>query len=205
MIVAGIDPGTTSGIGIIRGQQLLHAEARKLAGANDGEVFHAFRGWLVPLLKAYDVEAVAIEEPLRTDQSVGVDADPDQEHFSALGPRPRMQRPTGNMRTFLRLYGLRGHAVEVFTALNLDWKEVNVRTWRGAVYGPTSPPKSINSNQRTAWWKKTALHHVNRYLNWPIKSADAAEAALIADWRRADLSPLAARVGQLPLEERAPA
>jgi hypothetical protein len=203
MRVAGLDTGTTSGIGMIEGPTLLHWEAHRCGppGTPDDEVFNNFRLWWRGMLVAYGITHAAIEEPLRTDLSIAVDGEEDDEEQTAFIARPKgpkIKKPVGTMRTFLRLYGLRAHAIEVCHALNIPCVEVNNRTWRGEIYGKVSVPKTVPSTQRTAWWKKKALDHCREYLHWPITSKDAAEGALIADWMQARLNPrLAGQVDDL--------
>lgn len=182
MRLAGLDTGTIAGIGILSGDQLVHAEAHTLGpGRPDHEVFAAFRKWLRGMLLAHEVEELAIEEPLRTDLSRSEPVD----MGDAFGPRiVKIKKQIGNMRTFLRLYGLRGHAIEVSGSLNIPFREVNVQEWRAKIHGRRTAPKG--TKDATIWWKAQALERC-RLLGWPVRSKDAAEGALIAEYLRITL------------------
>lgn len=161
MIIAGLDLATTSGIAVISGDKLLHWEAHRPDGKDDDQIFDGFRQWLYPKLYSGagpQIEYVAIEAPLR----------------------PNIEDVT--MGTFLRLYGIRAHAIQMLKNKNIPWVDVNIREWRQAIYGYSTAPKQLSKDHRSKWWKQTALDHCNKYLKWPIQSKDAAEAALIADW-----------------------
>lgn len=174
MIVAGVDSGTTSGIAIFDGTRLLHAESHRPKGDTDAAIFHGLRVWLRPLLADAGVEYLALEQPLRTDLSA-----PDDD-VAVLAKGLRAKKPIGNMRTFLRLYGIRAHILELCEALSIESVEVNNRSWRSAIYGSTvRPPKSVKN--RSEWWKQQALQHA-KIVGWNITSKDAAEAAAICDW-----------------------
>lgn len=181
MKIAGLDTGTTSGIGIMSGDRLTHAEAFRSAGENDAEVFHSFRGWWRGMLLAHEVEEAAIEEPLRTDLSKSESRDVGD----AFGARVvKIKKPIGTMRTFLRLYGIRAHAIEICKSLNVPCREVNVQAWRDKIHGRRTAPKGTPN--ASAWWKTQALQRCSQ-LGWPVKSKDAAEGALIAEYLRITL------------------
>lgn len=178
MTIAGLDTGTTSGIGILAGDRLIHAEAFRPDGDNDSAIFHGFRGWLRGMLLSHEVEELALEEPLRSDLS----KTETQDAGDAFGARVvKVRKPIGTMRTFLRLYGIRAHAIEVCHAINVPCREVNVQEWRDKIHGRRTAPKgTVNAS---AWWKTQSLERC-RLLGWPIKSKDAAEGALIAEYLR---------------------
>lgn len=181
MVIAGLDTGTTSGVGLLSGDRLLHAEAFRPKGDSDPEVFHGFREWWRGMLLAHDVQEVAIEEPLRTDLSKSESRDVGD----AFGHRVvKIKKPIGTMRTFLRLYGIRAHAIEVCKAINVPCREVNVQDWRQKIHGRRTAPKGTAN--ASAWWKTQALERC-RLLGWNIKSKDASEGALIAEYLRITL------------------
>lgn len=181
MIIAGLDTGTTSGLGIIRGSSLIHAETFRPPGDGDPAIFHGFRAWLRAALIAHEVEHVAVEEPLPTNlQGPAASNDDALPGLHGKGAK----RPIGTMRTFLRLYGLRGHAIEVCYALNIPCVEISNKTWRSAVYGPCKPPKGTKN--RSEWWKQKALERC-RLLKIEVKGKDAAEAICIAQWLQGEL------------------
>jgi Holliday junction resolvasome RuvABC endonuclease subunit len=126
MIVAGFDLATTSGCAVLRGATVLHIEAFRARGETDGEVFRSFRKWFHTTLTTHQVERVAIEQPLVTDI-----------HAPATGPkaRPGEMRNPVTMKTYLRLYGLRAHAVEICARLDLPVVEIHQASWRKAFAG----------------------------------------------------------------------
>lgn len=174
MIVAGLDTGTTSGAAILDGDRFIHAESFRPRGEHDPEVFAGFRIWWRAFLVAHGVEECAIEQPLRTDLVISkkVDGDPTGK---------TTKEPIGNMRTFLRLYGIRACAIEIAYSLNIPCREVNNKTWRSKVYGGERPPKGTANS--SLWWKSHALDRC-KILGWPVKGKDAAEGAMIAEWLR---------------------
>jgi Holliday junction resolvasome RuvABC endonuclease subunit len=155
MIICGMDIATRSGIAILDGDKPLHIEAFRPAGKSDDEIFHGFRVWLRPMLIAHRVEHAAIEEPLRSD-------------LKRRNPDGTEEALT-NMRTYLRLYGLRAHAIEVFRSLNIPWNEVNQSSWR----------KAFLANGRA---DKDAAVRQCQLLRWPVPNKDAAEACGVAWW-----------------------
>lgn len=100
MILAGLDTGTTSGLGLIRGDRLIHAESRHFDG-EDPEAFFKYSRWLDEVFQRFDIAELAFESPLRTNSTVKTEEIVDDELV-------KTERPIGNMRTFLRLYGIRG-------------------------------------------------------------------------------------------------
>jgi len=182
--IAGLDQATVSGLAILDGDKLLHAEAFKAKGNGDAEIFTAFRRWLRAMLIAHEVEYLALEEPLPTnlERTEIVFSDND-----AFGKSTRkIKRPMSSMVTYLRLYGLRGHAIQVCDELGIPWLEVNNRDWRAVIHDRRSAPKGTKDS--TQWWKNAALERC-RLMGWDIKSKDAAESALIAEWLRIKLNP----------------
>jgi len=181
LLLAGFDLATTSGAAVLCGDRLLHAEAFRPRGNSDPEVFCQFRHWFAGFIDKWAVEHVAIEQPLRTDLSKAETHIEEDAHGSHA---VRTHKQIGTMRTFLRLYGLRAHAVEICHWRRIECREVNNRTWRSKVYGKVSPPASCSD--RSGWWKQTALDRC-RDLRWPVTQKDAAESALIAEYLRIKL------------------
>lgn len=195
MILAGLDTGTTSGLGLIRGDRLIHAESRHFDG-EDPEAFFRYSRWLDEVFQRFDIAELAFESPLRTNSTVKTEEIVDDELI-------KTERPIGNMRTFLRLYGIRGctllalqrHKVRRAEAgSDFDFREVNVRTWRSRVFGKISPPDTAIN--RSAWWKEQALGRC-KILQWPVTQKDAAEGAMIAEWLR-----IAVKEERLGIKER---
>lgn len=155
MRLAGMDIATKSGLAVMDGDKLIHVEAFRPAGKEDAEIFHGFRNWLRPMLIAHEVEHVAIEEPLRSDLRRR-NADGSEEALT-------------NMRTYLRLYGLRAHAIEIFQALNIPWAEVNQSSWRKAFLGNGRGDKDDAMRQC-------------QLLRWKVPNKDAAEAVGVCWW-----------------------
>lgn len=152
-ILCGLDIATTTGAAILDDDRYLHAEAFRPKGKTDPEIFHGFRVWLRALLVSFRVEYVGIEEPLRSDLT--------------RTEKDGTKVPISTMTTFLRLYGLRGHAVEICHALNIQHAEYNQSTWR----------KSFLRNGRGD--KDMALAQC-KLMRFPITSKDAAEAVGVA-------------------------
>lgn len=206
MVIAGLDGATRSGLAILDGERLIHWEAFRPKGDTDAEIFRNFRIHLRAALVAHDVEAACLEQPLRTDLSVSEEVPADQSDFGGYRASARVKKPIGTMRTFLRLYGIRAHAIEIFASLNLDGLpgtasdeeslyEVNNKTWRSGIYGKCSPPKGTSNPSE--WWKKKALDHCATVMKWPVTSKDAAEAALLAEYFRCQLNPRLAQANDL--------
>jgi Holliday junction resolvasome RuvABC endonuclease subunit len=158
LIIAGFDIATTTGAAVLRGSTVLHVEAFRSPGTADGLVFRNFRRWFRNILTGHHVERVAIEQPLVT-------------NITAPDTRPRA-RPgeTHNpitMKTYLRLYGLRAHAVELCERLGVDCIEVHQGTWR----------KSFTGNGRAT--KEQTLLIAQRIVPG-LKSKDIADAIGVA-------------------------
>lgn len=155
MIIAGLDVATRTGLCILDGDKLVHVESFRPAGKEDPEIFHGFRQWLRSMLVAHNVENAAMEEPLRSDLK----------RRNADGTEEAMT----NMRTYLRIYGLRAHVREVCFALNIDCVEVNQSSWRKAFLGNGRADKDMAVAQC-------------KLLRWPVPNKDAAEACGVAWW-----------------------
>lgn len=155
MIICGMDIATRSGLCIMNGDKLVHVESFRPAGKEDPEIFHGFRNWMRPMLVSHGVEHVAIEEPLRSDLK----------RREADGTETALT----NMRTYLRLYGLRAHAKEICHALNIPCEEVNQSSWRKAFLGNGRGDKDMAMAQC-------------KLLRWPVPNKDAAEACGVAWW-----------------------
>lgn len=155
MIVAGLDVATRTGLCILDAEKLVHVEAFRPAGKEDPEIFHGFRNWLRPMLVSHEVQHVAMEEPLRSDLK----------RREADGSETALT----NMRTYLRLYGLRAHVREICFALNIPCEEVNQSSWRKAFLGNGRADKDMAMAQC-------------KLLRWPVPNKDAAEACGVAWW-----------------------
>lgn len=158
MILAGFDIATTTGCALLSGDKIVHAEAFRPKGTEDAEIFAGFRTWFRCMLLAHDVQHIAIEQPLVTDIRA-----PDKRQ----GARPGETHNPVTMKTYLRLYGLRAHAVEIAHTLNIPLLEAHQATWR----------KSFTGNGRATKEESFALA---KLLYPSLKSKDAAEAIGIA-------------------------
>lgn len=166
MVVAGFDIATTTGCAILNGTRVLHAEAFRPAGKTDPEIFSHWRPWFRNMLLAHEVQEVAVEQPLVTDIKA-----PDR----SANAKPGETRNPVTMKTYLRLYGLRAHAVEICETLNIPCREVHQGTWR----------KSFTGNGKAS--KEQSLL-VARQLYPSLKSKDAGEAVGIAWWLNGELN-----------------
>lgn len=158
MIVGGFDIATTTGACVLNGTQVVHVEAHRPSGKEDAEIFHGFRTWFRSTLIAHAVEHVAIEQPLVTNINA-----PD----TRPNAKPGATHNPVTMKTYLRLYGLRAHAVEICAALNIPCIELHQASWR----------KAFTGNGRATKEDSLALA---RQLVPSLKSKDAAEAVGIA-------------------------
>lgn len=158
MIVAGFDLATTTGACILDGTKVLHAEAFRAGGKIDSEVFDSWRPWFRSLLLSHGVECVGLEAPLVTDIKA-----PD----TRPGAKPGERRNPVTQKTYLRLYGLRGHAVQICRSLNIPCHELHQATWR----------KAFTGNGRATKDETLALA---KRLVPNLKSKDAAEAIGVA-------------------------
>ena len=158
MRVGGFDLAPTSGCAILDGAKVIHVEAFRATGDGDGEVFRSFRKWFHNTLTKHEVQRAALEQPLVTDIQA-----------PAKGPnaKPGETRNPVTMRTYLRLYGLRAHAVEICERLNLPVIEVHQGSWR----------KSFTGSGRAT--KEDTLALAQQIVPG-LKSKDAAEAIGIA-------------------------
>lgn len=158
MIVAGLDLATCSGCAVLDGARVLHVEAYRASGANDGEIFFTFRKWLRKTLIQYRVQSVAVEQPLRT---------PSIDKDGELSIKSQMS-------TYLRLYGLRAHAVETCARLGIDCREVNQASWR----------KAFTGNGRAS--KEDVLALAQKIVPG-LKSTDVSDAIGVAWWLNGEL------------------
>ncbi len=158
MVIGGFDIATTTGACLLDGTRVVHVEAFRPHGKTDPEIFAGFRSWLRALLVSHQVEHIAVEQPLVTDIKA-----PDKRPNAKPG---EMHNPV-TMKTYLRLYGLRAHAVEIAHVLNIPCVELHQATWR----------KAFTGNGRATKDDTLALA---RRLVPELKSKDAAEAVGIA-------------------------
>lgn len=154
-VLCGLDIATTTGIAVFDGERFVHAEAFRPKGKEDAEIFDGFRTHIRALLVGYGVEYVGIEEVLRSDLTRK------EKDGSVV--------PISNMKTFLRLYGLRAHAIQICHTLNIDHHEVNQSTWR----------KAFLRNGRAD--KDMAMAQCQQ-MRWSVPNKDAAEACGVAWW-----------------------
>lgn len=157
-VVAGFDLATTSGCAVLCGPAVWHIEAFRSPGHTDAVVFRNFRRWFRGILTTHKVDRVAIEQPLVTNITA-----PD----TRPSARPGETHNPITMKTYLRLYGLRAHAVELCERLGVECIEVHQASWR----------KSFTGNGRAS--KDETLALAQRIVPG-LKSKDAAEALGIA-------------------------
>lgn len=158
MMLAGFDIATTTGCALLRGDAIVHAEAFRPKGVEDAEIFNGFRQWFRAMLVAHDVQHCAIEQPLVTDIKA-----------PKVGGVPGEKHNPVQMKTYLRLYGLRAHAVEIAYAVNVPLIEVHQSSWR----------KAFTGNGRA---KKEDSLVLAKQLVPGLKSKDAAEAVGVVWW-----------------------
>lgn len=182
MMLAGFDIATTTGAAFLSGDKIVHAEAFRPQGKEDFEIFGGFRLWFRTMLLAHEVQHVCIEQPLVTDIRA-----PDRRENA----RPGDTHNPVTMKTYLRLYGLRAHAVEIAGALNIPLLESHQASWR----------KSFTGNGRAS---KDETFALAKRLYPALKSKDAAEAIGIV-WHLAGVLRQASlvRPGDLFASERA--
>lgn len=111
MIVGGFDIATTTGAAILDGDNVLRCSSFRATGDTEAEIFTGFRAWFRGLIRHYNVDHIAIEQPLISTGSVTM------------------------FRTLLRLYGLRAIAMQSAHGLGVPVREVNQGTWRKAFTG----------------------------------------------------------------------
>lgn len=158
MIVAGFDLASTSGCAILDGTRVLHIEAHRPTGKDDPELFMNFRRWFRGMILAHRVEWVGLEAPLVTDIQA-----PDRRENAM----PGQKRNPVTMKTYLRLYGLRAHAVEIAHSVNVGCLEIHQSSWR----------KSFTGNGRAT---KEQVLVVARQLVPGLKSKDSSDALGVA-------------------------
>jgi hypothetical protein len=169
-IIAGFDIATTTGAAVLDGSKVITAIAYRSQGADDAAVFNSFRYWFRDFILDHDVTEIAIEQPLRSDFKV-----PDRRP----GAAPGAEYTPATFKTFLRLYGLRAHALEVCKSLGVPATEVNMMSWR----------KSFTGDARAT--KDTTLRIAQRLVPG-LTSLDAGEAVGIAWWLNGDINMRAA-------------
>lgn len=126
MMLAGFDIATTTGAAFLSGDKIVHAEAFRPQGKEDPEIFSNWRTWFRCMLISHEVQHIGIEQALVTDIRA-----PDKRQ----GARPGETHNPVTMKTYLRLYGLRAHAVEIAHTLNIGLTEIHQATWRKAFTG----------------------------------------------------------------------
>jgi len=190
MRLVGLDSALRkSGAALMDGDRLIEAAAFENKAGRQGKAFMDFRMWWREFLQRNrPINRVAIEEPLRSDlQRTAISFDGQSEAFGQS--IRRVKQPITTYQTLRGLYGIMGHAIEVCEELRIPYKEVNVQEWRQVIHGRRTAPKgTANASE---WWKQQALDRC-RLLKWSVPSKDAAEAALIAEYLRINLSPLGA-------------
>lgn len=167
-VITGLDIATRTGITIMDGDRLLHCEAFRPKGDTDAEIFHGFRVHLRATLRAFDVEYGAAEQPLPTN----LQADFMQKDGALAGVAKKRNPVT--MATYMRIYGLYGHAAEIFYALNIPFEPVHQATWRKAFLGSGRADKDMAVAQ---------VAQLSKQRGWPeITSKDACESLGVAWW-----------------------
>lgn len=158
MLVAGFDIATVTGCAVLDGTRVVHIEAFRAPGKTDPEIFARWRPWFRNMILAHGIEYIAVEAPLVTDIQA-----PDRRENA----QPGQKRNPVTMKTYLRLYGLRAHAVEIAHTLNVGCIEIHQSTWR----------KAFTGNGRAT---KEQVLVVARQLVPNLKSKDASDALGVA-------------------------
>jgi hypothetical protein len=114
MVIAGLDVATKTGLAVMHGDKLLHAEAYRPPGETNGTINAGFRVWLTSQFAAFNVEAVAAEEPLVTNL------------------KDKTGKPLVTMQTYRRIYGLFGVLEELCATRNIPFETVHQAQWRKA-------------------------------------------------------------------------
>lgn len=114
MIIAGLDVASKTGLSIMQGDKLLHAEAYRPPGKSNGTINAGFRLWLLAQFAAFGVEYAAAEEPLITNL------------------KDKTGKPIVTMATYRRIYGLFGVLEELCATKNIPLEIVHQATWRKA-------------------------------------------------------------------------
>ena len=177
--IIGLDVATKTGACVMEGDKLIHWEAFRPKGDGDAAIFHGYRSWLWGMLTAFDIQHGAMEQPLVTNLSV-------TSAKSDLAGASVSKRNPVTMKTYLRLYGLYAHTVEIFHARNINLEIVHQGTWRKAFLGTGHGDKDM------------ALARC-KVLGYEITSKDAAEAAGVASWLQGYLSPLSVLIRESAL------
>ena len=112
MNIAGLDVATKTGLAIMCGDKLLHAEAYRPPGKSNGEINSGFRLWLMANFASYQIGYVAAEEPLVTNL------------------KDKQGKPIVTMATYRRIYGLFGVLEEVCASTNRPLEVVHQAVWR---------------------------------------------------------------------------
>jgi hypothetical protein len=135
------------------GDKLLHAEAHRPPGKDNGTINAGFRAWLIATFAAYQVEHVAAEEPLVTNL------------------KDKTGKPIVTMATYRRIYGLFGVLEELCATRNIPFETVHQSQWR----------KAFLRNGRGKDAKEAALAQC-RLLGWDVKSKDVADSIGVCWW-----------------------
>lgn len=181
MKILGVDIATSTGFCIAEGDRYETGKwtvGRLKSMSDDGYVQNAilvaqFRQWLWSMIRLHGIEAVAIEEPLRSDLKRNeTSTDPNDGFFGS-----KQKKPITSFATVYRLYALSGAAIAVCHELNVPFRLINQNTWRSKFVGKKSTGET---------WKEAA-RRTCRYMGIDAKSDDAADAAGVAFALQVDL------------------
>src|SRR5690606_29454163 len=137
----------------------------------EGRIAWEFRNHLLAFLVSEEIEAVAIEQPLNTNQRRKKLV---HDHGAEWAGVKRYEE-TGvtTMATIFRLYSLVSHAVEICSRLNIPLYMVRPDDWRTAFMGVNRAPKGCADSR--AWLKERARQQCVR-LGIEVKNADQTDA-----------------------------
>lgn len=201
MIIGGLDIATKTGAavmkdGVITAETLAYKSGKKKSILDDarkneldakelGQVFDWFERAITVWFIENRIEAVAIEEPLRTDFSRTKTIVDTSSAWAGQAIRKEKQAGT-NLKTIFKIHGLEAVACRVAAQLNIPAYFVNQSTWGKAFTGSGAP----------AGRKDRAVAQCKR-LGIKITSVDAAESAGICWWLNGHLNPYGARAESL--------
>jgi hypothetical protein len=197
MVLGGLDIATTTGLAVCDGELITASSFRPRAkrpfDLKAGEVDYNHEGKLLVEFKDYlrgwlinnQIEAVAIEQPMRSNKTFMKATVNKNAGF--FGQAISYEEKGGTQYNIIfRLYTLVGAACEVCSRLNVNVKVVNNTTWRKSFLGDMRPPRGHSNPSQ--WWKEQAKRQCER-LKVDVPNTDAADSVGIVWWLRGELNP----------------
>jgi hypothetical protein len=198
MRLAGLDIATTTGAGLILGEDIralsFRPREKRPFGLKPGEVDFAyegrlareFRDWLRPLLVAEEIETVGIEKPLPPNVTYRKPIVDRSTEWAGTAIRYEEKGGT-TMATIFRIYSFVSEALEICARLNIPVHVVSQDAWRKSFLGFSKAPKGTTDG--SAWLKAQAKAQCAR-IGVEVKNADAADAVGVAWHLRGMMDPL---------------